>query len=202
MIDIVFPKDNEKEFISMAERLGLEGLVFVYSAPKDISHFQKGTKLKLSSGILCKPEDVRKYKGKFLTLVESPEDQERIRHIIEQVRPDMIFNLEFSRRKDFIHHRASGLNHVLAQLAVDKGVAIGFNFSALLASSPRERAVVMGRMVQNAMFAKKFRFRTALASFAGSPWQMRASHDIFSFFLSAGMDADGVKRYLGWRNDG
>jgi len=198
MIDIVFPKDNEKEFIKMAERLGLEGLVFVYPAPKDIASFQKDTKLKISSGILCKPEDVRKYKGKFLTLVEAPEDQEKIRHIIEQVRPDILFNLEFTRRKDFMHHRASGLNHIMAQLAADHDVAIGFNFSALLSCSQRERAVCLGRMSQNIMFAKKFRFRAVVASFAASHWKIRAPNDILSFFVAAGTAADYIKMSLGW----
>jgi RNase P/RNase MRP subunit p30 len=184
MIDIVFPKDNEKDFIKMAERLGLEGLVFVYYAPKDISPFKKDTKLNLSSGMLCKPDDVRKYKGKFLTLVEAPEDQEKIRHIIEQVRPDILFNLEFARRKDFMHHRASGLNHVLAQLAADNDVAIGFNFSALLSLSQRERAICIGRMSQNMMFARKFGFLIVVASFSSVCWMMRGEVDLKSLFFS------------------
>jgi RNase P/RNase MRP subunit p30 len=186
MMDIVFPKDDEKEFIKMAERLGLEGLVFVYSAPKDITAFKNDTKLKLSSGILCKPEDVRKYKGKFLTLVEATEDQEQIRHIIEQVRPDIIFNLEFARRKDFMHHRASGLNHILAKLAADNDVAIGFNFSALLGLSPRERAICLGRMSQNLMFARKFKFGVVIASFANSIFRMRSEKEFSSFFSVLG----------------
>ncbi|MFH1073156.1 MAG: hypothetical protein V1743_07050, partial [Nanoarchaeota archaeon] len=60
MIDVVFPKGNESEFISLAERLGLSGICFVYSKPTDISSFQKSSKLKLFSGILCamqRPED-------------------------------------------------------------------------------------------------------------------------------------------------
>jgi RNase P/RNase MRP subunit p30 len=194
MIDIVFPKDNEKEFIQMAQRLGFEGLVFVYTSPKDVAQFQKDTKLRLSSGILCRPEDVRRYKGKLITIVDAPEDQDKIRHIIEQVRPDILFNLEFSRRKDFIHHRASGLNHVLAKLAADKGVAIGFNFSGLLSLPQRERAVVMGRMMQNLMFARKFRFETAIASFACSHFHMRSAQDVCSLFASLGY----LRRDLGW----
>jgi RNase P/RNase MRP subunit p30 len=38
-IDIVIPKNNEKAFISMAEKLGIQGLVFLYkSRPKDCKH--------------------------------------------------------------------------------------------------------------------------------------------------------------------
>jgi hypothetical protein len=38
-IDIVIPQNNEKAFISMAGKLGIQGLVFLYkSAPKDCKH--------------------------------------------------------------------------------------------------------------------------------------------------------------------
>ncbi len=179
MIDIVFPKDNETEFIKMAERLNMEGLCLVYSVPKDISQFQQNTKLKLSQGILCTIDNVKKYKGKYVTLLESPEDQTKLRHIIEKVKPDILFNLEFARRKDFMHHRASGLNHVLAKLARDNDVSIGFNFSKLLKANPQDRAVYMGRMMQNIRFAKKFGFNTVMASFTSEVYQMRPRVDIY-----------------------
>jgi RNase P/RNase MRP subunit p30 len=188
MIDIVFPKDNENEFIRLAEKLGLEGLCFVYTSPKDISQFQKLTKLKLSSAILCAPEDVRKFKGRITTIVSAPDDQTKLRHIIEQARPDIIFNLEFAMRKDFMHHRASGLNHIMATIAREKDVAIGLNFAKLLELRPLDRALCMGRMQQNIHFARKFKFRCITASFARDPWQMRAEREIISFFTCLGAD--------------
>ena len=45
MIDIVFPNGNEKEFISLAEKLGFKALCFVYPKKKDLSELQKKTKL-------------------------------------------------------------------------------------------------------------------------------------------------------------
>ncbi|MBU2560911.1 MAG: hypothetical protein KKD17_01340 [Nanoarchaeota archaeon] len=196
MNDFVFPKGNEPEFIEIAEKLGIASLCFVYDTPKDISEFQKKTRVKLSTAILCKPEDVKKYKGKFLTIVRAPDDQMQLRHIIEKIRPDILFNLEFHRRKDFLHHRASGLNHILAVLAKEKGVAIGFNFSALVSASPRDRALFLGRMMQNIVFARKFKFRTVIASFAESPWQMRAGQELGSFFVGLGMAAVEVHTAL------
>lgn len=187
MEDIVFPKGNENEFIAMAEKLGIASLCLVYDSPKDISGFQKKTRVTLSAAILCRPEDVKKYKGKFLTIVRAPEDQTQLRHIIERVRPDILFGLEFHRRKDFLHHRASGLNHILAAIAKEKGVAIGFNFSALLNAKPRERALFIGRMMQNIKFSRKFKFRTVIASFAESQCEMRSERDIGYFFRGLGV---------------
>jgi RNase P/RNase MRP subunit p30 len=197
MIDVVFPKGNEADFISMAERLGLSGLCFVYPKPTDISSFQKSTKLKLFSGVLCSPNDVRKFR-QHLTFVSAPDDQQDIRHILESCRPSVLFGLEFSRRRDFMHHRASGLNHILAALARDKDVSIGFNFSALLSASPRDRAVFMGRMMQNISFARKFRFKLVAATFARSPWHLRSEHDLASFFVTLGMTASEAKKALDW----
>lgn len=187
MIDIVFPKGNEKEFISIAKRLGLKGLCLVYDRPTDIASFQKDSDLKLISGVLCSPDDVRKYKGKHMTICRAPDDQSKIRTIIEQSKPDIIYGLESARRKDFIHHRASGLNHVMAQLAAEKGVSVGFSLSDVLAAKLKDRPVIMGRMMQNIRFARKYGFGTVFASFAGEPYDMRAKKDISSFFVCLGM---------------
>ncbi len=198
MLDIVFPDGNEKEFIELAERLGLEGLCFVYKKKTDISGFQQQTRLSLSTAVLCRPEDVRRFKGKVTTIVEAPEDQTKLRHIIEQVRPDILYGLETGRKKDFIHHRASGLNHILAALARQKKVAIGFSFSVLLKAKPQQRAIYMGRIMQNMRFAGKFKFEKVIASFADDPWQMRSVKDITSFFQVLGMTAAEVKTSF-WR---
>lgn len=199
MIDIVFPRDNEQDFIRIAEALGIDGLCFAYKKPTTIAEFQAKTGVKLSTAVICSPEHVRKFKGKNLTIVKAPEDQTLLRGIIERSRPDILFGLEFSERGDFLHHRASGLNHVLADLARQKKVAIGFGFSGILQAKPRQRAIYMGRMMQNIRFARKFQFRTVMASFADSPWRMRPEHDLKSFLLNLGMTAGEAKASLDWR---
>ena len=201
MIDIVFPDNNEQKFIEIAERLRISQLCFAYDKPTSIAEFQAMTGIRLFNAVMCGPENVKKFKGSNITIVKAPEDQTRLRFIIEKVRPDILFNLEFSRQTDFIHHRASGLNHVLAALAKQKKVAVGFNFSAILNAKPRQRAVYMGRIMQNIRFARKFRFRTVKASFAGSPWQLRSEHDLKSFFITLGMTAGEVNAALEWRGD-
>lgn len=200
MIDIVFPKENETEFIKTAELLNIKQLCFAYEKPVDVSIFQHQTKILLSSAVICRPEEVRKYKGKIVTIVNAPEDQSKLRHIIEKIRPDILVGLEFHRKRDFIHHRASGLNHILAELAKQKKVAIGFSFSDILKAKPRDRAIYMGRISQNIHFARKFGFKTVIASFADSPWNLRSKNDIVSFFIALGMTAAEAKGSLDWRD--
>jgi RNase P/RNase MRP subunit p30 len=199
MTDIVFPKNNEEKFIAIAERLGIDSLCFAYDKPIELGAFQAKTKLKVSQAIICNPETVRKYKGKFFTIVKSPEDQTKLRHIFEQVKPDIIYGLEFHHKRDFMHHRASGLNQVLATIAKQKGVAIGFNFSDILKSGPREKAIYIGRMMQNIRFARKFKFQTVIASFSAKPWHLRPEQDIASFFRSIGMTPKEAKEALDWK---
>ena len=194
MIDIVFPDNNENEFIKLAERLGLAGLCFVYTRPKDISFFQKSTGLKLFSGVLCAGGDVKKYKDRFVTVVRAPERPEELRGLFEQHRPHVVFGLESQRRPDFLHHRASGLNHVLAVLAREKGVCVGFSFGDVLSAKQDARARIVGRMMQNIVLARKFKFGLCLASFARSPWQLRSEKDMCSFFVSLGMTGPEAKR--------
>jgi RNase P/RNase MRP subunit p30 len=187
MIDYVFPKGNEKDFIVMAEKLGISSLCFVYDRITDISNFQRVTKIKIVSAVFCEPQDVKKYKGRYLTIVSAPTDQSTLRQIIEKEKPDILLNLESGGRKDFLHHRASGLNHVLAVIAREKDVSVGFSFSSILNANPKERSVIIGRMMQNIMFAHKFKFNVVLASFARDPWHMRSGYDLAAFFTSLGM---------------
>jgi RNase P/RNase MRP subunit p30 len=198
MIDIVFPNNNEKEFISIAEKLNIKHLIFAYKEPKDISSFQHKPPVKVSQAILCTPDNIRKYKGRFLTLIQAPSDQTKLRHIIESAKPDILFNLELASRPDFMHHRASGLNHVLAAIAKQKNVTIGFSFSAILTAKPSQRAVCLGRMMQNIRFARKFGFKTIIASFAQDPMHMRAAQELASIFTTLGMTSGECKKALAW----
>ncbi|MBW2996789.1 hypothetical protein KY349_00440 [Candidatus Woesearchaeota archaeon] len=198
MIDIVFPKNNEKEFIKLAENLKIERLCLAYDKITDVSEFQAQTKLKLSSAVICTQDNIKKFKGKAFTIMNSPEDQTKLRHIIEKIRPDILFGLESGAKKDFLHHRASGLNHILATIAAQKNVSIGFGFSSILKAKPWQRSVYIGRMMQNIRFARKFKFKTVIASFADNPWNMRSEHDLISFFITLGMTASEAKAALDW----
>lgn len=168
MIDIVIPKDDENEFLEMAERLGLEGVCFLYERPRDISSFQKATKLKvLSATLQLSKADLRLARG-----------GEDVRDILEKTNVDMVFELEDHREKDFMRQRSSGMNHVTASIAHDKGKAVAFSLHPLLINSGRQRVQVLGRMMQNVQLCRKYKVEMCLASFARSPWQMRAEGEL------------------------
>jgi len=67
MKDIVFPANNEKEFIRIAEKLGYNELVFLY----DYNEFLKKQnnkfdgKINIKLGILSGPRNIYNLKNKF-----------------------------------------------------------------------------------------------------------------------------------------
>lgn len=183
MFDIVLPKDNESELIRMAERLGWKELCLAYSQLRDISQFQKNTTLKLLSGIIVEPGKETKYKDKVDLLICRTSEAEKARLVAEQGIVDMITGLEGSPRPDFMHHRNSGLNHIICKLLRDKDVAIVFDFSSLLRADKRQRAVLFGRMKQNRYFARKYKINIFCVSFASTIFGMRSRKDFESFIL-------------------
>src|SRR3989338_10317532 len=122
MIDITIPNNNEEEFITIAEKLGYRGLCFLYdfnSYSNKQEKSGKNEKIKIYTGVLADSKNIYKIKSKlknervFVAVRSSDNDRETIK----QAKADMVFSFEDNAQKDFIHHRASGLNHILCKLA-------------------------------------------------------------------------------------
>lgn len=190
MFDIVFPRKNEKEFIELAEKLGYKGLVFVYSDKNSFTDLKKyDTKLKLQNVLLADQKKVQSQR-QGLVFVKSTGDD---RLAFEKSKPDLVFELEQAQKHDFIHQRASGLNHILCRLAKQNNVAIGFSFNSVLNSEGMLRAQIIGRMQQNIVLCRKFKCKTVIASFARTPLEMRSPNDLISFFVTIGMHQKEAK---------
>ena len=187
--DYVFPDGNEGEFIEMALKLGYGGLCFIYRYDRNtdnsgkVKELQKKTKLKLSYGFLASLKDVNKIKIKNLIFVKGSANN---RFFIEKKKIDVLFSLEDGKREDFMHHRASGLNHVLCSLANKNKVIIGFSFNMLLRDK-KNLHKLLGRMMQNIRLSRKFKVKTLIGSFAERPFEMRGANDILALFVSLGI---------------
>ena len=190
MIDIVVPNNNEMEFIAIAEKLGFKGLCFLYDvndylAKRKIEN--KKNKIKIYNGVLVNSKNIGKIKtklkdaGVFIAIKSSNND----RDVIEKSNVSMIFSLEDELRKDFIHQRASGLNHIMCNLAKQNDVIIGFSIKSILNSEKKH--IILGRIAQNIKICRKFKTKTIVASFAEKPFEMRSMHDITSLFGFLGL---------------
>ncbi len=171
----------------MAERLGMHGLCFLYEKPRDIRMLQQKTGLDvyMATMQLSKTADLRMARGK-----------EGLREILEKTNVDVVFELEDHRENDFMHQRNSGLNHVLAGIARQKKKMVAFSLAPLLRNSGRSRAQILGRMMQNVALCRKYEVDMAIASFARSPYQMRAEGELKAIGMLLGMQAGDVNAAL------
>ena len=104
---------------------------------------------------------------------------------------DVLLDPHVGSRKDFMHQRNSGLNHVLCALAKENNVAIGFSFSSILHST--QRAKDMGRMMQNILLCRKYKIPMVIGSFAKDAWDVRNEKDLQAFFQVLGMTGKEVQ---------
>lgn len=178
-IDIVFPKNNEEVFIKTARALGTKELIFIY-APKDYKEWKTEEKgITIKTAVLVSPKDARDAKKKYpLILVKS--DRETERWVVEHAQPFLLYSFEWHERKDFMHHRNAGLTDVLAKQMAEEKVAYGFPVADFICASKELQSILLGRMRQNVMIAKKYKVEIILASFANEPLLLRNLRDVWS----------------------
>ena len=196
-VDIVFPNNNEKEFVDLAQKLGWDGICFVYDTLKDknvIDKILKLNKLKIPSqfnvfnGLLINQKTIHKYKKKTNLTIISVNDNAR--KTVEQIKPNLIFNQENVDKSDFIHQRNSGLNHIICNLANKNNIIVGFSFQSLLNKKLKIR--IMGRIRQNVKLCKKYDVNMLIASFTKYPMNMRSPNELKSLFINFGMHSKNV----------
>jgi len=202
-IDLVLPKSNEKEFIEIADRLGINGICFIYNFKNKndflqnqdkVNKLQEKTEIKLSIGLIADSKNISKAKKLAKIVIYKSTGNDR--HILEKSNVNLIFELETVAKKDFIHQRASGLNQVLCKLATKNKIMIGFSFSSILNTDGMTKSQILGRLMQNIRLCRKYKVRTAIASFAEKPYDLRSCYDLKSVFISLGMHPKEAKDSL------
>ncbi len=174
--DIVIPNNNEKEFVEIAEKLGYKQLIFLYE--NEIPRLQFEARIMMVQ---------KKAKGFAV------EADDKARAYLEGGNARIVYNLELGQKRDFMHQRASGLNHILCAIARDKKKTIGFSFSTILNSHGTAQAQLIGRLMQNIRLCRKFKVSMFIGSFAKNPFEMRAPRDLGAFFQAIGMTGGEVK---------
>ncbi len=175
-IDIVFPKNNEQKIVDMAVKLGLKGLLFVYTKKKDLSKLDaKGLKI---------------YQ-KEIVLKENPTQHDLRKGI------DIVHGFEHHPRRDHTHYRNAGVNQVIAKLCKEKNILFGFNFNKVL--SAEDKQVLLGRMMQNYIIMKKYKVPVVFFSGATDEYGLRSYKDVKNFFeviFKDKLDGDNLDKRL------
>lgn len=176
MEDVVIPNGNEKDFIIIAKELGIKKLVFLYSIDNFKSIELPKSNLEIIKGIFAKPRDVSRAKSytKYV-YVDASED---VRSIIEQNKDFFVYNIENDYGRDSPHYRKSSINQVICKLLHEKDVKVCISFSKLINS--KNKIKLLGRMMQNIRFYKKYNVKYDIKSFAKQPYEMRSLIDLVS----------------------
>ena len=120
--------------------------------------------------------------------------EEILQRALQPKKTDFIYNLEDSKKEDKMNRRSSGLNQVYCKLAHDKGIAVAFNFNLVLHAENRD--VILGRMMQNVRFCRKYKVKMIIASFAINTYEQRAPNDLIAFGRCIGMTEKEAKDAL------
>ena len=183
--DIVIPKNNEAEFIDIAAKLGIKKLIFLYDFDEYYKNkmqekidLVKNKKISLQIGFIVNQKNINK--ASKLSNLLAAKSSGNDRHLIESKKIKIIYGFEEVNKKDYLHQRASGLNHIICELANKNNVTIGFSYSSLF--NKNNQALIMGRMMQNIRLCQKFKVKTFVGSFSEKPFDLRQHHDIVSFF--------------------
>ena len=190
--DLVFPKNNEIEFIKTAELLNYGSLCFLYT----LEDFEKRksleypTNLKIFSAIICAKKQLQKAKKLSpFVIVESEEDD---RNTLEQLSPDVMYNFEKASIKNTIKQKYSGINNIYADIMHANNIMILFSLQKI----KKNDDIYLGRIMQNIMLAQKHKIDIITATFADSPLAMRNPKDIISLFITLGMNEATAKKSL------
>ena len=94
---------------------------------------------------------------------------------------------EHGREYDYMNYRNSGLNQVLCKIAHDNGKRIIFTFNDILKTKGEQRAIVIGRIMQNIALCTKYKTEMRMFSLTSSQENMRQASDLRSLCIVLGM---------------
>ena len=200
--DIVLPKNNEIEFIEIASKLGIKKLCFLYDfdyydeqkTTKKLESVKNYNNVSVETGFLVNQRNFGKAAKQSKLLVAKSSEKDRV--FVESNKIKLIYGFEELYKKDYLHQRASGLNHVICELAKQNNVAISFSYSMLFDKNPAVASMLMGRMMQNIALCRKYKVKTAIGSFAENQFNLRSSYDVMSLFTMLGMSGEKIKESL------
>ncbi len=179
MYDIVFPKNNELNFIKQGKKLGYDKIVFIYtektfnSAP-NVEKESIKYDIEIVKGCLCDK--------KFVESDYSISNSNRIGWMKQDVK--LVFDIEESDH--FMNQKDSGMNVAIAQQMKQYNCMYGINFSRIL--SYKDRFDLLGSFIQNIVLCNKYKVKVVFVSFAKLPLEMRNPEDLKAFGRILGLD--------------
>jgi RNase P/RNase MRP subunit p30 len=93
------------------------------------------------------------------------------------------------RKVDSLKQRDSGINHVVAKLAREKNVKIVVDFGEISKMKGKEKALRIGRIIQNVKVCRRAKCDLKIASFGKSEKDLIGEKERVAFGVSLGMSS-------------
>lgn len=105
---------------------------------------------------------------------------------------DAVTNIEDSKKNDFMHHKAAGLDQVTAKILAKRNNALIINLQAYFKAE--DKTTHIGRVLQNIRIADKKGAPIIFASFAHKTEQQPTIHDLHAFWNAMGVKEEITKK--------
>ena len=111
------------------------------------------------------------------------------RRAVESLKIDFLVSSERDTEKDSVKQRDSGLNHVVAKIAKEKGVLIVVDMGEISRLEGKKKAERIARVMQNVRICRKVGCGIGVASFARKKSEVVNELGRRSFGVTLGMDS-------------
>jgi|SRR3989344_1293847 len=201
MLDIVYG-GKDAELVAMAAQLGYTDIVIIYNsldalygAPR-VHH--EG--VRVSYGLLIDTPQ----KNLVASLAKQCVHENMLplviahsaifdRFVAEKTVACLV-DVEYVHQKDHLHFRRSGLDQVMCAFITKSKAAAVTSFNRLLGIENKfEQGKILGRIIQNGRFCKKYGVPYTLCSFAHDPLEMKSAHDMRALLRLLGVGSVAVK---------
>ena len=116
------------------------------------------------------------------------------RDLLENKSIDILVSPEKNIKKDSLHYRKSGLDQVACALAKKNDIAIAFSFNEVL--NAKNRALIIGKMMQNVRLCRKFKVKMVISTFATNEYETRSYDALMAFGICLSMNPGEAKKAL------
>ncbi len=162
---------------------------------REVEGLRKNSPLRLLTGaLLNKP--VRRNARKALDKADLVFVEGQAREASECWEVDIISHPEKEAERDFMKQRDSGVDHIIAKNMSERFIALELNFSDILHSRGRSRAILLGRIRQNIKIALKYNTPIVFTTGSDKLSDLRSPGEMVSLARVLGMDEEKAKATL------
>jgi RNase P/RNase MRP subunit p30 len=115
------------------------------------------------------------------------------RRAVESLKIDYLVSPEALTGKDTLKQRDSGLNHVVAKMAKEKGILVVVDFGEIASLKGKEKARRIARVMQNVDVCRKVGCGIRIASLAGSKKDVVSELGRKAFGVTLGMSSSEIR---------